>query len=172
MITGLRRAYPDAEIHVLVRRGVQHVFDGNPDIDHLLTMTRRPPLSEGIPFVRAIYRKYDIAVSSSYVDRAILHCVAAAPRRASLIPAVNSAFGQNRWWKKRLVQHWESFDEGKHFLQQSAELLAQSGIPCEADGAARRRVGKDGNRGVSDLRGARKQALDVVGLGRRREALL
>ena len=128
LITGLRRAYPDAEIHVLVRHGVQQVFDGNPDIDHVLTMTRRPPLSEGIPFVRGIYRKYDIAVSSSYVDRAILHCVAAAPRRASLIPAVNSAFGQNRWWKKRLVQHWESFDEGKHFLQQSAELLAQLGI--------------------------------------------
>lgn len=128
LITGLRNAYPDAEIHVLVRQGVQHVFDGNPDIDHVLTMTRRPPLSEGIPFVRAIYRRYDIAVSTSYIDRAILHCVAAAPRRASLIPPVNSAFGQNRWWKKRLVQHWESFDESKHFLQQTAELLAQLGI--------------------------------------------
>ena len=128
LITGLRKAYPDAEIHVLVRHGVQHVFAGNPDIDHVLTMTRRPPLSEGIPFVRAILRKYDIAVSSSYIDRAILHCVAAAPRRVSLIPPVDSALGQNRWWKKLLVRHWESFDESKHFLQQTSELLAKLGI--------------------------------------------
>lgn len=131
LITAFRSAYPKAKIHVLVRTGVQGIFEGNPDIDRVLTMARRPSLSEQVPLIRRIYRRYDIAVSTSYVDRAIVYCMLAARRRVAMIPSEHSEFGQNRWWKKQLVQHWESFDESKHFLHQTAELLEQLGIEQE-----------------------------------------
>lgn len=128
LISALRRAYPQAELHVLVRRGIEPVLHGNPDINHVLPLTRRAPLSEAFALFRAIRRRYDLAVSSSQSDRATFNCFAAAPRRAAIIPEENSPFSQNLWLKKTVFQHWDFLDPKKHFLHQTSDLLAQLGI--------------------------------------------
>lgn len=128
LISALRLEYPQAELHVLVRRGVEPIFRGNPDVDQVLTIARRAPLSDGATLLHAIRRRYDLAVSTSPSDRAMFNCFAAAPYRAALVPEETAPFSQNLWLKKRILQHWEFMDHKKHFLHQTSDLLAHLGI--------------------------------------------
>jgi heptosyltransferase-3 len=131
LVSALRKAYPDATIHMLVRGGVEHVLRGNPDIDEVLTIARRAPVSEGFALFRRIFRRYDLAVSTSHIDRATFNLVVAAPRRASIVPQQDAPSGQNLGLKRRVTQHWEYLDQARHFLHQTADLLGQLGIAQE-----------------------------------------
>src|SRR5262249_34172852 len=59
LIRSLRRAWPQAQLHVLVFEGTQGVIAANPDIDRIITVTERPGWLEHLRLLARIARRYD-----------------------------------------------------------------------------------------------------------------
>ncbi len=53
VIRSIRRAWPEAEIDVLVFDGTAGIIAGNPDIDRILTMPQRPTAAESLRLIGA-----------------------------------------------------------------------------------------------------------------------
>src|SRR4051812_18118036 len=81
-IRSLTRAWPHAEIDVLVFAGTEGVLAANPDIRKVLTIAERPAVIEHLAFAAQIFRRYDLAVSVVPSDRPTVYAWLAAPKRA------------------------------------------------------------------------------------------
>jgi heptosyltransferase-3 len=128
LIRGLREAYPGAAIDVLVRRGSEGLVRNQPDIREVLSLSRRPRLPETLAHIRRIWRRYDMAISTSYSDRSLINCWLAAPDRTFILPRDGFAQG----WKKWLVDRHIVHDENRNVILQNlalAELLGISAAP-------------------------------------------
>ena len=77
VIRSVRRAWPEAQIDVLVFDGTAGIIAGNPDIDHILTMPQRPTAAESLRLIRRLWRSYDVAVSTQSGDRPTVFAFAA-----------------------------------------------------------------------------------------------
>lgn len=84
LIRSLRRAWPEAEIDVLVFANTAGIIAGNPDITRVITMPQRPTMMESVRLFARLWRRYDIAVSTQSGDRPTLFAFAAAPLRAGV----------------------------------------------------------------------------------------
>ena len=84
LIGALRRTYPDAAIDVVVRDG-EAILEGNPQVSRILVQPRRPPLRQTLSFLARIFRKYDLAISTSTTDRAFIVLFFAAKIRIGKI---------------------------------------------------------------------------------------
>ena len=76
----IRRRFPEASLHMLVFRSSAGILRGNPDLDHVITVSERPSASESLALVRKLWRRYDLAVSTQAGDRPILYALAAGRR--------------------------------------------------------------------------------------------
>ena len=56
VIRSIRRAWPGAEIDVLVFDGTAGIIAGNPDIDRILTMPQRPTAAESLRLIGRLWR--------------------------------------------------------------------------------------------------------------------
>lgn len=128
LLRGLRRAYPEAAIDVLVRRGSEGLVEKQPDIRAVLSLSRRPRLSETVAHIRRIWRRYEMAISTSYADRALMNCWLAAPDRTVVLPRD----GMGQWWKKVLVDRYVVHDEDVHVILQNQKLGALMGIEVDS----------------------------------------
>jgi len=81
VIRSVRRAWPEAEIDVLVFDATAGIIAGNPDIDHVLTMPQRPTAVESLRLIRHVWRSYDVAVSTQSGDRPMVFAFAAGRHR-------------------------------------------------------------------------------------------
>ena len=84
LIRSLRRAWPNAEIDVLVFANTAGIVEGNPDINRVITMPPRPTFTESAQLCARLWRQYDIAVSTQSGDRPTAFAFAAAPFRAGV----------------------------------------------------------------------------------------
>ena len=84
MIRSVRRAWPEAQIDVLVFDGTAGIIAGNPDIDRVLTMPQRPTAAESAAPDSAPLALYDVAVSTQSGDRPTVFAFAAAPWRVGV----------------------------------------------------------------------------------------
>ncbi len=84
LIRSLRRAWPDSEIDVLVFDNTRGILDGNPDINHAITMTQRPTIAESARLFVKLWRRYDIAISTQSGDRPVAFAFAAGRMRAGV----------------------------------------------------------------------------------------
>ena len=123
LIRTLKRAYPDADVDVLVRDG-KAILDGNPDVSRVLVQTRRPPLRRSLLFLASILRRYDLAISTSTTDRAFIVLLAAAPCRIGKVASMNRA----TWWKRLLVDYYVPTDPDAHVLPENLRLADALGI--------------------------------------------
>ena len=83
LLRSLRLAYPTARIDAIVYNWTAGILDGNPDLNHVITVNQDPPFSEYAALVKRIFRRYDLAVSTLTSDRPILHAFWAAGKRVS-----------------------------------------------------------------------------------------
>ncbi len=81
----LKRAWPEAQLDVLVLPGTQGALEGNPDIAKVIALPQRVGLLEKIGQLRGLWRRYDLAVSPLPTDRARLFCWAAGRQRVGLL---------------------------------------------------------------------------------------
>src|SRR6185312_17119023 len=69
LVRSVRRQWPDARLDVLVFADTAGILDGNPDIDRVVTMPPRPSIDQSMSVAAAIFRRYDLAISTQTGDR-------------------------------------------------------------------------------------------------------
>lgn len=87
LIRSVRRGFAGARVDVLVFRGSDAILEGNPDIDRIITVSERPSIGETLARICALFRHYDLAVSTQPGDRPTFYSLAAGRRRISFVPA-------------------------------------------------------------------------------------
>jgi len=106
LLRSLARAWPQAQIDMLVFADTVTVLEGNPDVATVIAVPRRAAWSERLRELRGLWRRYDLALSPLPTDRARLYCWAAAPYRLGLL---------RREAKERakglLLNAWRRFDD-------------------------------------------------------------
>ncbi|EIJ41487.1 ADP-heptose:LPS heptosyltransferase [Beggiatoa alba B18LD] len=126
LLRSLRRAYPDAQIDVLVFKGKEGILKGNPDYQHLLTIAERPHWREHLALLARLFRRYDLAVSTLAGDRPVFYSWLAAPQRVSIVPPLDKKSA----WKRWILQGWtELDDENTHTVTQNLRLADVLAIP-------------------------------------------
>jgi heptosyltransferase-3 len=117
-----RERWPEANIDVLGIEGTLGMLAGNPDIRQTIAMPAGTSPRDLLPFVRKLWRRYDLALVADPGDRAHLVGWIAARRRAGLLPPVH---GSN-WWKRLLLGHavTQAGDRGDvHVVVEKLRLL-------------------------------------------------
>ena len=101
LVRSVRRGFPDASVDMLVFAGSERILKGNPDIDRIITTPERPSLAETTRLVRALWRRYDLAICTQTGDRPTFMTLAAGRRRVGLVPGRGG--GWKRWVHDRAV---------------------------------------------------------------------
>lgn len=105
LLRTLRRAWPQAQIDVLVFAGTEGVLSGNPDINHVLVITQRVSFIVHLRFLARLWRRYNLAISVLPGDRPTLYAIVAGRMRIGMVIAE-----KKHWWKKLLLTQCVSFD--------------------------------------------------------------
>jgi heptosyltransferase-3 len=102
LIRSLRRAWPGSEIDVLVFRNTTGIIAGNPDINHVFTLSSRPTAIESARLLARLWRRYDIAISTQSGDRPTVFAFAAGRLRAGVTTDSDSSLARTL---KRVALH-------------------------------------------------------------------
>lgn len=130
VIRSVRAAWPDAQIEVLTRPGGGAVLEGNPDVTGVIELHKKPPVRKLLAFLIARFRKYDLVLSNSASDRALIYSLVMGKRRVSLVYAAH----KNVRLKERLYDHSSLIEyERLHTIEQNLSLLDPLGIERRYD---------------------------------------
>ncbi len=125
LLKSIRAAWPDARIDVLTRPGGAAVLEGNPDVDDVIELHKKPPPHKLLGFLFSRFRKYDVVLSNSASDRAFGYSLIMGKRRYSLVWRLHSNLGI----KQRFYDGWSDIDEERyHTIPQNLKLIDTSGI--------------------------------------------
>lgn len=128
LIRALRRGYPDARIDVLVNAGCEIVLRGNPDLDAVIEIERRPSLRGYLKLARRLLRRYDLAVTTALSDRASVYAWAAARRVVTWVNPGKRYYGLIR----RMYSDWcETATGPTHPLRANAYIAELLGLPYD-----------------------------------------
>ncbi|MGE3144366.1 MAG: glycosyltransferase family 9 protein [Pseudorhodoplanes sp.] len=119
----LRRAFPDAEIDMLVFRDTQAILDGNPDISRVIATDARAPFSDSLNLIRALWRQYDLAITTQAGDRPSVMAIAAGRLRAGVAEA--RLIGRV---KRAFLHRAVGMDSGAHRVEEMAAIARSLGI--------------------------------------------
>lgn len=120
LIRSIKGAWPSARIDLLVFRGTEGVLAGNPDIDRIIVV----PAHGLWRFVRQMWRRYDLAVSTSPSDRPTLYAWVAGKVRIGVM-----AGGFKNAWKRVLLNATVPFDNlDLHTVVQNLRLADLLGL--------------------------------------------
>ena len=142
LLRSIRAGYPNAKIDVLVYCNKGGMLEGNPDLHEVIEVDEHPPPRQYLAFVRRIFRRYDLVVSTQGGDRPFIYAWLSAPKRVSIIPALRWQAG----WKRHVAQAWCLLDnDNTHTVLQNLQLADALGIarrfevvpPVHADAKAR-----------------------------------
>ena len=121
LIRSLKAAWPSARIDLLVFKGTEGILAGNPDIDRIVVV----PGSGHWRFARQLWRKYDLAISTSPSDRPTLYAWLAGKIRIGVMTA-----GLKSAWKRALLDASVPFDNlDLHTVVQNLLLSDLLGLP-------------------------------------------
>jgi heptosyltransferase III len=105
VVRSLKNAYSSAAIDMLVFEGTEGVVSANPDVRRVLTISPRPGLKEHVSLYKAIWGRYDLAVSVQASDRSTLYAWASAKVSVGIVVKE-----PNAWWKRQLLTDWVPLD--------------------------------------------------------------
>lgn len=123
LIRAARQRWPEARIDVLGFAGTLGMLEGNPDVHRLVPVPARPGAAGTWRVLRALWRRYDLALVADPGDRAHILGWVAARERSGVLPREN----RSNWWKRRALRHvvWSSGDGGeRHVVPEKLALLA------------------------------------------------
>lgn len=122
LIRSIKRAWPEAQIDVLVLRGTEGVLAGNPDIRQVLTQVQRMPIRQRLREALRLWRCYDIGVAAIPTDRSRLYAWLGAGFRIGFL-----CEGEMR--KAAWLDRYVMFDDlDTHTVAMQARLVEQLGI--------------------------------------------
>ncbi|MCB0352108.1 MAG: glycosyltransferase family 9 protein [Bdellovibrionales bacterium] len=121
LISSLQSAFPDAAIDILVRSGRESIVEDCPHIQKVISFNYRSRIFSYLEMVYRLFRKYDLAVSTSDSDRSTLSCFYAAPYRIGVVPK----WRIGNFWKRLFWHGFIETDPHLHMVTQNL-LLSQS----------------------------------------------
>lgn len=123
----MKRAWPAAELDLLVFQGTEGALEGNPDIAQVIAVPPRAGFIESIRQVQRLWRRYDLAISPLPTDRARIYCWAAGRHRVGLL----QPGAQDRMKALLLNQHLLFDDLDTHTVNMGLRLAELIGVaPC------------------------------------------
>jgi heptosyltransferase III len=125
LIRSLKQAFPDAAIEALVFAGTEGILAGNPDLAGVITMSPRTAAG-GLALARALWRRYDLAVSTQSGDRPTLFAWIAG--RVSGGPVAPK--GGTAWLKRIALDYPVVTNEARHRVEEVLELATALEIPA------------------------------------------
>ena len=141
LIRSIRRAWPDAVLDVLVFADTAGILEGNPDVDHVITMPARPGIVQSLALAARLIKRYDLAVSTQSGDRPTLFALLAGRQHAGPVWPGNNL-------KRRLLRRPVATQAGVHRVEEMlriadalgiarmAEVVAPAGSAAPEDAAA------------------------------------
>ena len=128
LLSSLKRAYPLADIDVLVPSSNVAVLENNPDIHRVISIASKPSLGALLRLLLSLYRHYDLAINTQTSDRSTLCAIVAGRRRISVVPPKP----ESGWWKGWFFDATLDFDLTKcHALLGNLRFCQLLGIePC------------------------------------------
>jgi heptosyltransferase-3 len=123
LIASLRRAWPDAAIDALVFSDTAGILEGNPDIDGVVAMPVRRSFGRSLRMTAALWRRYDLAVSSQSGDRPTYFAIVAGRQR---VAPVEARLGGRI--KRRFLQRSVAYRKGVHRVEEMLRLSDALGI--------------------------------------------
>ena len=125
LVRSLKSAWPSARIDMLVFKGTEGVLAGHPDLDQVITVAASKSAFETLRFVGQLWRRYDLAISTSPSDRPTLYAWVAGKSRIGIMAA-----GAKHAWKRGLLNATVPFDDlGTHTVVQNQWLADLLGLP-------------------------------------------
>ncbi len=120
LIHAAKARWPDARIDVLGFGGTLGMLRGNPDVAELIEVPAGSGWVASRRLIARLWRRYDLALISTYSDRAHLYGFAAAKRRAGQVTDEAKS-----WWKRALLEHAVRMnDDQSHSVLEKLRLLA------------------------------------------------
>ena len=125
----LRKSFPNAILDTLVFRGSDGILKGNPDIDHVLTVSEKPSAAETLTTIAKLWRRYDLVVSTQAGDRPTFLALIAGRRRVGLVPHA----GHGAWWKRHVYHHAVPAEPDCHRVEDLFRLADALGLARQQD---------------------------------------
>ena len=123
LIASLRQAFPDATIDALVFDDTAGILQGNPDIDGVIAMPARREFGRSLRMTAALWRQYDLAVSSQSGDRPSYFAIIAGRQR---VAPVEARLGGRI--KRLFLQRSVGVSKGLHRVEEMMRLADALGI--------------------------------------------
>jgi heptosyltransferase-3 len=131
LIRSMRRAWPEAQIDVLVFSGTIGILKGNPDIDGIIAMPARPTLRETLVLTSRLWKRYHLAVATQPGDRPTVFALMAGRKRAGITDAEAPWLG--RALKPFTFQRSTPLTPSIHRVEQMLRLADALGIARVAE---------------------------------------
>src|ERR1700682_2699834 len=116
LMRSLKQGFPDAAIEALVFSGTEGILAGNPDLAGVITMSPRAATGS-LALARALWRQYDLAVSTQSGDRPTLFAWMAG--RGSGGPVAPT--GRAAWLKRAALDYPVATNEAQHRVEEVLE---------------------------------------------------
>jgi heptosyltransferase III len=123
LIRSIRRAWPDAVIDALVFDNTAGILQGNPDLDHVITLPERPTAAESLAVVRRLFKRYALAVTTQSGDRPTMFALLAGRAHAGLVEERGSGA-----WKRLALGRAVPMAAGAHRVEEMLRLADVLGI--------------------------------------------
>lgn len=125
LLRSLARAYPDAAIDVLVYAGQEGILEGNPDCTRVIGVDAYPGRAGYARLVSALWRRYDLAVTTQASDRSHAYAWLFGRKRVGLVPGP----GWSSAWKRASCSAYAVLDDvNTHTVVQNLVLADLLGI--------------------------------------------
>ncbi len=126
LVHSLRKAYPTAQIDILVFDHTAGVLEGNPDLDTVIKIPSRPTKKEYFLIIKNVFRKYDLTVNVQGGDRPTIYSLFASHnKRVGILHSERRQEG----WKRWLLDAWILLDNiNTHTVIQNLKLADCLGL--------------------------------------------
>ncbi len=125
LIRTIKNAWPSTHIDLLVFKGTEDALAGNPDIRRMIAVPRSGSIARHWRLARHLWRKYDLAISTSPSDRPTLYAWLAGKARIGVMTD-----GLKSAWKRALLNASVPFDNiDLHTVVQNLRLADLLGLP-------------------------------------------
>jgi heptosyltransferase-3 len=101
LLGSLKKAYPDAEIDVLLPAANTGVLEGNPDVNQCITFPKKRGVLSFLRLLLSLYHRYDLSISAQTSDRTTLCAIVAGKIKLGFVDEEH----RKSWWKKKLLTH-------------------------------------------------------------------
>lgn len=107
LLGSLKKAYPHAEIDVLLPAANTGVLEGNPDVNQCITFPKKRGALSFLRLLLSLFKHYDLAISAQTSDRTTLCAIVAGKIKLGFVDEDH----RKSWWKKKLLSQSLVFSE-------------------------------------------------------------